>query len=189
MRLEESTDEAFEVEVGAAIGARATARRQSMENNDIQELCSSLAEKLRAMLHEKLGVGWEKRERSGTSDKRTISHLFGIAYAHTLDEIDEEFACHVIAARAGLPAQTYAPLIRDGQDLAQYVDVKAQGENQPVAAGPESRDQTILDALLSIRKMLDSLERQNDNPEMATMELMHEKRRLDGYLDALRENA
>ena len=157
MRLEESTDEAFEVEVGAAIGARATARRQSMENNDFQELCSSLAEKLRAMLNEELG---EDLGKAWASDKRRISILFGITYANELDEVDADYVeivCHAIASRVGLSRQTYGPLIQEGRNLAQYVDVKEEGENQPMAAGPESREQIILDALLSIRKMLDSL--------------------------------
>ena len=96
------------------------------ENEEFEARCNSLAERLRAMLHEKLGDGWENRKKSGTSDKRTISHLFGIAYAHELDEMDEEFACHVIAARAGLPGRTYGPRILAGWDLAQYVDVKPE---------------------------------------------------------------
>lgn len=163
-----------------------------MEKNELEERCNSLAEKLSAMLDEKLGDGWSGR--AWASDKRTISLLFGIIYAHNLNEIREEdesherFAGFLIAGRAGLASQTYGPLIHAGQDLAQYVDVKGEGENQPVAAGPESTGHTILDVLLSIRRMLDLLEGQKDNPETAVMELAHEKRKLDEYLDALRED-
>lgn len=159
-----------------------------MEDNEFQEICSSLTEKLRAMLYEELGKDWGK---ACASDKRRISMLFGITYANELSEInadDVDVVCLAVASRAGLSRQTYGPLIQDGRNLAQYVDVKVQGENQPVAAGPESRGKLILQTFLSIRKILDWLERQGDNPEMASMRIMHEKRRLDGYLDALRKN-
>lgn len=159
-----------------------------MEDNEFQEICSSFAEKLHAMLNEELG---EDLGKALASDKHRISMLFGITYANELSEInadDVDIVCQVIASRAGLSRQTYGPLIQDGQNLAQYVDVKAQGENQPVAAGPESTGHAILDVLLSIRRMLDLLEGQKDNAETAVMDLAHEKRRLDGYLDALRKN-
>ena len=82
------------------------------ENSDIEERLNSLAEKLRAMLTEKLGEGWERRRASA---KRTISLLFGIAYAHELDEIREvdadyeKFTDFMIAARAGLAGDSYGP--------------------------------------------------------------------------------
>lgn len=81
------------------------------ESNDIAERCHSLAEKLRAMLDEKLGDGWERRRNPA---KRTICILFGISYAHEIDELRgndewEKFAGFVIAGRAGLTASSYGP--------------------------------------------------------------------------------
>lgn len=110
------------------------------ENVDIDDEClnelRNLAEKLRAMLDEKLGKGWEKM--SGAPAKRKVSILFGIAYADELDDIrkhDEDldrFAGMMIAGQAGLSADSYGPLLYAGQDLSQHVVIR---ENQEASRG------------------------------------------------------
>ena len=99
-----------------------------MSEDNKERFLSILAKKLSAMLDEKLGELGEGVKRTSTPDSRAIVHLFGIAYAHNLDGL-EDTELMVVAARAGYPApRTSFRWIKNGRDLAQYVEVKKQAQ-------------------------------------------------------------
>lgn len=91
-------------------------------SEDNEERCRRLAKKLRAMLVEELGEGARIK---GNPVARPIIYLFGISYAHELDGLDGPHLSF-LAAQAGLSGINGGKHIRDGRDLAQYVDVKGQ---------------------------------------------------------------
>ena len=94
-----------------------------------EERARSLADKLRSTLNETLREGWN---HSRNPARKQIVYLFGIIHADDLDGLDLGDMV-VIAAMAGLPApKTDGRLIREGRDLAPFVDPKA--ENPPMAA-------------------------------------------------------
>ena len=90
------------------------------ELNMNKEHCLDLSQQLRAMLEDKLGEGTNLKRNT---DARPIVHLFGITYADDLDGL-EEFDMMFIASKAGLAARTYGPLIEEGRNLSQYVNVR-----------------------------------------------------------------
>lgn len=90
-------------------------------SEDVEARCRSLAEKLRAMLDEKLGEGVNLARNPAV---RPIIQLFGITHAHDLDGLDWA-ELTILAVQAGLP-DSHSDTIRHGQNLAQYVDVKGQ---------------------------------------------------------------